>query len=117
MFRNIRVLRLRNTDWKSSLKGICRARVKQHIFTEWLTAYPENTDAALLAILEPPSISFVGTSIVTLLRSLARVLSLALSAELCGRVPSCDLEGPQDWPLGCRTGGAEGDRRNGVLAA
>lgn len=53
-----------------------------------LVAHPENADAALLASLEPPSISLVGTSIVTPLRSLALVLSLALSAELCGRVPS-----------------------------
>lgn len=81
-----------------------------------LVAHPDNADVALLATLEPPSISVVGTSIVTPLRSLALTLSLALrSAELCGRAPSWDLERSQDLPLGWGTGGAEGDRRNEVL--
>lgn len=81
-----------------------------------LVAHPENADATLLATLEPLSISVVGTSIVTLLRSVALALSFTLrSAELCGRASSWDLERSQDLPLGCGTGGAEGDRRNEVL--
>lgn len=101
------------------LKAINRTWAKKHTNHIHrmvnLVAHPENADAALLASLKPPSISLVGTSIVTPLRSLALVLSLALSAELCGRVPSWDLERPQDLPVGCGTGGAEGDRRNEVL--
>ena len=65
----------------------------------------------MLAILEA-SISLVGTSIVTPLISSTRTLSLALSAELWGRELSWDLERSQGFPLGCGTGGAEGERRN-----
>ena len=80
-----------------------------------LVAHPDNADVTLLATLGPPSLSLVGTSMVTPLRSLALALSLGLPAELCGRTPSWDLERSKDLPLGYGTGGAEGDRRNEAL--
>lgn len=89
--------------------------VTQTITDNNLVAYPEIADATLLAILEA-SMSPVGTSIVTPLISSTRALSLALSAELCGRAPNAELERSQYFPLGCGTGGAEGDRFIEVLA-
>ena len=80
-----------------------------------LASYPETAGGPLLAILEL-SMSLVGTSIVTLLLSSIRV-SLLFSAELCGRVPSWDLERYQDLILECGMGGAEGDRRIEALVA
>lgn len=89
--------------------------VTQTITDNNLVAYPEIADATLLAIREA-SMSPVGTSIVTPLISSTRALSLALSAELCGRAPNAELERSQYFPLGCGTGGAEGDRFIEVLA-
>lgn len=76
--------------------------------------YPEIADVGLLAILDP-SFSLVGTSRVTPVASSTLAPSFVFSAELCGRIPNWEPDRYQDTPLGCGTGGAEGDRSTEVF--
>ena len=71
-------------------------------------------DTGWLAIPDA-TISFVGTTRVTPLKSSTIPPNLALSAELCGWLPNMVLECSLEDHLECDTGGAEGKRRNELL--